>query len=111
MDAFNFVGSINVGVLDANQSAFLEDIYLALLVLWIYMFPAFISEQRKHHQHLAITVLNLVLGWTVLGWAIALVWACTNVEQSQTADMPKAKRYLKPLEGEIIPPPRAAVLV
>lgn len=27
---------------------------------------------------MAITVLNVVLGWTGLGWIGALVWACTT---------------------------------
>jgi len=30
----------------------------------------------------AILILNLFLGWTFLGWVIALVWAFTNREKS-----------------------------
>ena len=110
MEPFNFVGSLSAGSLGVVDTSLLEDFYIALVVLWIYMFPAFISEQRKHHQHLAITVLNFTLGWTVVGWAIALVWACTNVEQFDDADQQRTVGQSQPLEGEIIMPQRAVLI-
>lgn len=30
----------------------------------------------------AILILNFLLGWTLIGWVVALVWACT-VEKNQ----------------------------
>ena len=42
-----------------------------------YFLPAFIAALRKHHQQNAIVVLNLLLGWTGVGWIGALVWAST----------------------------------
>jgi len=44
----------------------------------LYLLPALIAVLRRHRQPLAIFLLNLVLGWTVLGWIAALVWACVN---------------------------------
>jgi hypothetical protein len=41
----------------------------------IYMLPAFIGRHKRNAY--AIAVLNFLLGWTVLGWVIALVWAVT----------------------------------
>jgi Superinfection immunity protein len=32
---------------------------------------------RGHRQSLAIFILNLLAGWTAIGWIIAIVWACT----------------------------------
>lgn len=51
--------------------------FLAVL-LGMYLIPAFVASGRKHRQTGAIWVLNLFLGWTLIGWVIALVWACTN---------------------------------
>jgi hypothetical protein len=48
-------------------------------LLVAYFIPALVAGYRGHHQTLAIVVLNLLLGWTVLGWIGALVWACTAV--------------------------------
>jgi|SRR5271166_1416446 len=45
----------------------------------IYFIPSFVAA--GHRNQGAIIVLNLFLGWTFLGWVIALVWACTKSEQ------------------------------
>jgi hypothetical protein len=37
--------------------------------------PARLAFQRRHKDKAAITVLNVTLGWTFIGWSIALVWA------------------------------------
>ncbi|WP_329743499.1 superinfection immunity protein [Dyella sp. A6] len=41
----------------------------------IYFLPAIVATSRKHPNATAICVLDLLLGWTLLGWVIALVWA------------------------------------
>lgn len=46
---------------------------MALPVL--YFLPALIASRRQNRQWRAITVLNLFLGWTFVGWVVALVWA------------------------------------
>jgi hypothetical protein len=48
-----------------------------LLILTVYFIPAIIASVRRHRQRLAIDVLNVFLGWTLIGWVVALVWACT----------------------------------
>ena len=50
---------------------------IALLVLFFasYLLPTFIASCRGHHNTLAIFVLNLTLGWTILGFCAALVCA------------------------------------
>jgi hypothetical protein len=48
------------------------------LFLCVYFIPAFAAHGRRHRETPAITMLNLFLGWTFLGWVIALVWACTS---------------------------------
>lgn len=44
--------------------------------------PWMVAVYRDHPNQLAIFVLCLFLGWTCLGWVIALVWACTAVPSS-----------------------------
>jgi len=48
-----------------------------VLVLVLYVFPAGTASSRGHRDAPAIWALNLLLGWTVIGWIIALVWAFT----------------------------------
>ena len=51
---------------------------LAIIGIAIYFIPAIIAVLKGHRNALAIAVLNLLLGWTFLGWVIALVWAFTE---------------------------------
>jgi len=46
---------------------------LIFLVL-LYFLPTIIA--RDKHDVLAIFLVNLLFGWTVIGWFIALIWAC-----------------------------------
>jgi hypothetical protein len=46
----------------------------------IYLLPTWVAAARNHHQLAAIIVLNLLLGWSGLGWIIALIWSCTAVQ-------------------------------
>jgi T4 superinfection immunity protein len=43
----------------------------------IYLLPAVVAQVRRHHQTTTIIGLNLLLGWTFIGWAVALIWALT----------------------------------
>lgn len=43
----------------------------------MYFVPTIIAISRGHHNALAIGILNLLLGWTFLGWIAALVWSVT----------------------------------
>lgn len=49
---------------------------LLVLAFLCYFIPAIVASKRKHRQMEAIFLLNLLLGWTLVGWAGALVWAC-----------------------------------
>jgi hypothetical protein len=51
----------------------------------IYFLPTIIAAARHHHNALAIFLLNLLLGWTVLGWVGSLVWSVTAVTPRPTS--------------------------
>lgn len=40
-----------------------------------YFIPTIIALSTRKRDRAAIVVLNLFLGWTLIGWVIALVWA------------------------------------
>jgi hypothetical protein len=50
-----------------------------------YFLPSIIAAARSKRDLVSIVVLNLLLGWTAIGWVIALVWALK-------ADAPLAAR-------------------
>lgn len=44
----------------------------------IYFAPGLTAEHRRHRQRVPIYLLNLFLGWTLIGWVAALVWSTTT---------------------------------
>jgi hypothetical protein len=59
-----------------------EAMTLVLLIL-LYFVPSVIGFSRKHHNAAAIFLVNLLLGWTVLGWIASLVWSVTAVNYAR----------------------------
>ena len=53
-----------------------------LLGLSLYLLPAIIALARNHHNAVAIVLLNILLGWTFVGWVIALVLSVTAIRRS-----------------------------
>ena len=41
----------------------------------IYFLPTIVALVRHKRNVVSILLLNLFLGWTLIGWIIALVWA------------------------------------
>ncbi len=41
----------------------------------MYFLPTVIALLREKRNKLSIFLLNFFLGWSVIGWVIALVWA------------------------------------
>lgn len=46
-----------------------------------YFLPTVIALARGHHNGFAIFLTNLLLGWTLIGWVIALIWSVTASER------------------------------
>jgi len=44
----------------------------------MYFLPSIVALARSKRDLLAIFLLNLFLGWSVIGWVVALVWAAKN---------------------------------
>ena len=51
-------------------------------VFALYFFPAILAVVQRRRQANAIFVLNLFLGWTVIGWIGALVWSAVKDQQA-----------------------------
>lgn len=56
---------------------------LLLLYLAIYFLPTIVCLIRKSDSRGQIFFTNLLLGWTVIGWIIALIWAIGKDKEYQ----------------------------
>ena len=50
-------------------------VVLLILIVAIYMLPTLIANARDHPRRRQITVVNILFGWTLIGWLIAFFWA------------------------------------
>ena len=53
-------------------------IFLLVLVLSCYFAPAIFAFHRQTGNRYSVAVLNLFLGWTMIGWVIALAMAVSG---------------------------------
>lgn len=65
----------------------MDGIFILVGLMAIYFLPTIVGFGRKKNNAGAICVLNLFLGWTLVGWVVALVWALT-------VDAPQARARL-----------------
>lgn len=74
-----------------------------LVVLLVYFVPTMIAGGRSHYNRSAIGALNLLLGWTVIGWVAALVWAFTNPSAAhpQASAIPAPPAADEPLSARL----------
>jgi hypothetical protein len=59
-----------------------------LVSLFLYFLPAYLARNRSNFT--AILVLNVLAGWTFIGWIIALVWALSEEPRGPVAAPPQA---------------------
>lgn len=45
------------------------------ITLMLYFAPTLIAFFTDHRKTKSLFAFNLFLGWTVIGWVIALIWA------------------------------------
>jgi hypothetical protein len=88
----------------------LENLTLLLVAMIVpfalalcYMTPAAIALKRRHPQKDTIRAVNLFLGWTVIGWLAAWIWALSAGDRSVVA----APGFAHPVEPHLSIAPNA----
>jgi hypothetical protein len=79
-----------------SPSAEPNTLAVLLVIMALYFLPILVAVLRKHHQLAPIVVVNVFLGWTYFGWVIALAWAVSHRESS---DSPP-RTVLIPTQGQ-----------
>jgi hypothetical protein len=49
-----------------------------VLIAILYFLPVVVAGTRGHPQQGPIAIINIFLGWTLIGWVVALAWACSK---------------------------------
>ena len=76
-DTLLFSGCVVVG--PDSPSPWFPGSYLpfGLISLALYLLPTIIVLARRKKNVLGPILVNVLLGWTVIGWIVALIWALT----------------------------------
>lgn len=56
-------------------------IFLICFVVPIYLLPGIFAIIRKHPNVAPILVVNVLLGWTLVGYVVALAWSLTHIDR------------------------------
>jgi hypothetical protein len=66
------------------------------IILALYFIPTIVANLRRHPNQNAIFILNLLLGWTLIGWVAALVWSAIHLRAEDRLPSPFARRDRHP---------------
>jgi Na+/H+-dicarboxylate symporter len=56
----------------------MESLIYVVAIAVLYFIPYGLAKSRKHSSTTGIGLLNLFLGWSVIGWLVALIWAASG---------------------------------
>ena len=69
------------------------ELLLILIGLLFYFLPWFVAMNRGHVNVVPIFMLNFFLGWSLVGWVIALVWAFTAQDKPKSTPPSEPEIY------------------
>ena len=69
--------------------AFLKSMIIGALLVDLYMWPTIVAALRRHPHLLHVGVVNVLIGWTILGWIVAIVMAASRVSEPTAAEQPR----------------------
>lgn len=69
----------------------MDGVSAVLLIVALYFLPWLIALSRHHNNAVAIFFLNLLLGWTLVGWVVALVWSFMAIPETPGTVGPQAQ--------------------
>ena len=76
--------------------------WFVLTSLTLYFLPFVVARIREHSDTWPIFYLNLLIGWTVIGWIVCITWAFIYSK----SDVRTIRiEYLPPFDSQLQPPP------
>lgn len=62
-----------------------------IILVLLYFLPALLAHHKRNFT--GIFLLNALLGWTVVGWFAALIWACVEAPEPRPVVVMTAGPY------------------
>jgi len=78
-----------------NDTAVVQ-IIAVMIALALYFLPAILADRRKRVDVLTLALFNACLGWTVLGWLLALYWSLQpNPPKNLAGDVEEQRKAVR----------------
>jgi len=61
------------------------NVILLIIVIALYLLPTLIASARDHVSRRRIGILNLLFGWTLIGWILLFLWASLGTPEEAEA--------------------------
>jgi hypothetical protein len=74
---------------------------LVIVIVAAYFSPTIISALRNHPQGGPIAIVNLFLGWTLVGWVVALAWSVSAMKREKKRPLDHQRRQTQQF-GEVL---------
>jgi hypothetical protein len=71
---------------------------LSVVLVYLYFLPSIVAKRNRKANYRAIRTLNLLAGWTFIGWVVAMVWATAKDDKReipQTAPNPETEELAR----------------
>ncbi|MDP6979906.1 MAG: superinfection immunity protein [Myxococcota bacterium] len=79
---------------------------IPLTFIVMYIVPFCIAAARAHDAAVPIFVVNVLFGWTIIGWLAAFAWAALGPAETPGSRARSARRYEKNMPSGKTPMPR-----
>ena len=73
-------------------------IILFLIIFFFYFLPTIVANSKDHTKVNSIVIVNLFLGWTVIGWIVCLAWAFS--EDGKNKNTQKCPQCAEPIKKD-----------
>ena len=69
----------------------MDNFFLFIFLLLVYLLPMIIAIGNKKRNMVAISLMNILLGWSVICWIISLIWAISKDDKPRPIIVKKNK--------------------
>lgn len=66
----------------SEATGFFTIIFIFLVAAAFYLLPGIVASKRQHQDAPAIWATAIFLGWSGIGWLVALIWSLTAVRRA-----------------------------
>ncbi|MCY3914168.1 MAG: superinfection immunity protein [Chloroflexi bacterium] len=93
---------------DSTGSTFTATgILLAAIVIicgsFLYFSPSIVAHLKEHKRTASIFLVNLILGWTVIGWVVVWIWMLRTMPKTTESGRRSLQPSVRTMPGSSLP--------